>query len=556
MTNFVCPFAQLLPMILATAMIGLADPASRAAAPADFAGQYRNDQMSVELNPAPGGSFTGVIHLGANAFPLQAQLDGGQLKGSFKSRGYAYEFTATRSGDQLNLSSGGRTHVLQREDPAPSNPLGGGEPPPPSNPLAEAAALPDRTAAPARPGQGAADPLPGYDLLASAGTGRALFAQKPGIRSAKEGVLSALRDLRQLYDGKPEVSGGFGDTNDKQCQGSFTAREKGQQVKGTVLCGVGENGAAITIVYDRADAPPAEVAALLGALPSPAKWVTHPLPAGSGTIQLPSDWKIKQSTQLGTVIAEGPQGQLVGLGVGAEVVDPRSFIAAQVRANGSMLVAPSTDPVTALRNLAPQLSNMSVRAGGPPIQLNRILTNAPAQAQIPGGQAAWITCSLTKGTGRNAVQEREIALLECYPVGQLAWGLYTSYACGPEATFDRDLPVMVRIAQSWKLNDQAVTSNSRQMIDAQNRRFAAFEDSMKAKNQAFDSYMQSVRNAERVRERSNADFDEIIRGYRTVEDTQTGDRTDVDLGWSKEIVDKLNEKEGFNRYKEIPLRDQ
>jgi hypothetical protein len=50
--------------------------------------------------------------------------------------------------------------------------------------------------------------------------------------------------------------------------------------------------------------------------------------------------------------------------------------------------------------------------------------------------------------------------------------------------------------------------------------------------------------------------DEIIRGYRTVEDTQTGYHKDVDLGYSKEIVDKLNEKEGYNRYKEIPLRDQ
>jgi hypothetical protein len=134
--------------------------------------------------------------------------------------------------------------------------------------------------------------------------------------------------------------------------------------------------------------------------------------------------------------------------------------------------------------------------------------------------------------------------------------LYTSYAAGPESSFDRDLPVMVQIGQSWKLNDQTVMSNSRQMIDNQNRNFAAFQASMKAKNAAFDSYMASVRNAERVRERSNADFDEIIRGYRTVEDTQTGYRTSVDLGYSKEIVDKLNEKEGYSRYKEIPLRDQ
>jgi hypothetical protein len=398
--------------------------------------------------------------------------------------------------------------------------------------------------------------LAGYDLLASVGSGRALFAQKTAIPSAKEGVLAALRELKNIFDEKPAISGAFGDATDKQCQTSFTTKLKGQAIKGTVLCGVGEKGAAISVVYDHADAPASEWADLIAALPTATKWVTHPLPGGSGTIQLPADWKITQSTQLGSVIANGPSGQTVGLGIGAEVVDPRSFIAAQVRANGSMLVAPFSDPVTALKNLVPQLSSMSQRAGGPAIQLNRIITNSPASAQIPGGQAAWITSSLTKGSGPKAIVEREIALLECYPVGPMAWGFYTSYASGPEVSFDRDLPTMLQIAQSWKLNDQAVMSNSRQMIDAQNRSFAAFQDSMKAKNEAFDRYMQSTRNAERVRERSNANFDEIIRGYRTVADTQTGYRKDVDLGYSKQIVDKLNEKEGYNRYKEIPLRDQ
>jgi hypothetical protein len=94
------------------------------------------------------------------------------------------------------------------------------------------------------------------------------------------------------------------------------------------------------------------------------------------------------------------------------------------------------------------------------------------------------------------------------------------------------------------------------MIDAQNQSFAAFEKSMQAKNEAFDRFMESARNSEKVREKCNANFDEVIRGTRTVEDTETGERKAVDLGWSKDIVDKLNEKAGYNRYKEIPLRDQ
>lgn len=520
----------------------------------EFPGKYRNDQMSLEVLPPQNGSYTGTIHWGATDYPFRARLEGTQLHGTFTSQGFQYRFTARPEDSALVLESGGRTHLLKRQEVAPLNPLSA-DPAVPENPLATAPEPKPAMAGTASTGA-AVGGLAGYDLLTSRGTGRAFFAQKPTVRSAKEGALAALRDLRALFDEKPALAGAFGDEKDKQCQASFTAKLKGQAVKGSVLCGVGDKGAAVSIVFDRADAPPAEVASLVGSLPVLNQWVTHPLPGGSGTVQLPADWKITQSSQLGTVIAEGPAGQSVGLGVGAEVVDPHSFIAAQVRANGTMLVAPYADPVTTLKNITPQLSSMSQRRGGPPITLNRIITNSPAQAQIPGGQAAWITCALTKGTGPSSVAVREIALLECYPVGPMGWGLYTSYATGPDATFDRDLPIMMQIAQSWKLNDQNVMNNSRQMIDAQNRNFAAFQASMKAKNEAFDGYMESLRNADRVRERSNADFDEIIRGYRTVEDSQTGYRKEVDLGYSKEIVDKLNEKEGYNRYKEIPLRDQ
>ncbi len=401
-----------------------------------------------------------------------------------------------------------------------------------------------------------APPIQGYSVLAAAGTGRTLFTAKPGVRSAKQGALAALRDLAGVFDAKPVVSAAFGDEQDKQCYGSFTAQQQHQPVKGFIICGIGDHGAAITVVYHPAEAPAPEQAKLMAALPVPSEWVTHPLPGGSGTIQLPPDWKITQSSALGSVAAEGPKGQEVGLGIGAEVVDPRSFIAAQVRANGSMLVAPFSDPETALKNLAPQLSRMSERRGGPALRLDKIISTSPATAQLPNGQAAWILSAWTKMTRGASEPTRELAVIECYPVGYLAWGLFASYGSGPEATFDHDLVTMMQIAKTWKLNDQMVMNNSQQMINAQNRGFAAFEQSMKAKNDAFDSYMQSVRNSETAREKSNADFDEIIRGYRTVEDTATGNRTDVNLGYSKQIVDKLNEHAGYGRYKEIPLRDQ
>ena len=78
---------------------------------------------------------------------------------------------------------------------------------------------------------------------------------------------------------------------------------------------------------------------------------------------------------------------------------------------------------------------------------------------------------------------------------------------------------------------------------------------MKDKNDAFDHYRESMHNNEVVRTRSNADFDEVIRGYRTMEDTASGNRTTVDLGHIDNVVDKLNEGDP-GRYRQIPLRDE
>jgi len=398
--------------------------------------------------------------------------------------------------------------------------------------------------------------LTGYDVLASAGEGRTLFVLKAGVHSAKEGVLAALHDFRAAFDDKLVIGGAFGDIKDRQCQGAFMAKLKGQPAQGTVFCGVGDNGAAITVVYHRKDAPVQEVAKLMGALPTPVQWVEHKLPGGSGTLKLPSDWKILSSSALGSVSASGPSGQIIGLGIGAQVTSPNSFLAPQARASGMALVAPFSDPVTAVKNLSPQWSAMSQKQGGPAITLNRIITNSPATAQLPNGQAAWIYSAVTRGTGPQAVPVRELAIVECYPVSPIGWGILLSFGSAPDSSFDTDLPIMMQIAQAWKLNDQAISANSQAMINAQQQNFAAIQRSMDAKNAAFDSFRRSMRNSERVREQGNADFLEVIHGYRTVENTDTGYRQEVDLGNSKRIVDKLNERVGYQRYKEVPLRDQ
>ena len=58
-----------------------------------------------------------------------------------------------------------------------------------------------------------------------------------------------------------------------------------------------------------------------------------------------------------------------------------------------------------------------------------------------------------------------------------------------------------------------------------------------------------------IQSRAAADFDETIRGYRTVEDTRTGQRFSVDLGRVHDFVERRNARDP-GRFREIPLRDE
>jgi hypothetical protein len=64
-----------------------------------------------------------------------------------------------------------------------------------------------------------------------------------------------------------------------------------------------------------------------------------------------------------------------------------------------------------------------------------------------------------------------------------------------------------------------------------------------------------MQNQELQSEKSFADVDEGIRGYRKVYDTQTGEESDVNLGDVNGVVNSLNEADP-GRYVQVPLRDE
>jgi hypothetical protein len=418
----------------------------------------------------------------------------------------------------------------------------------------------------------------GYSVAVSTDAGKKLVAHKAEAKSVPTALGSTLQDLSLWFDAKPVAKGAFADAKEQRRGGApFTATLKGQPVKGLIYCVTGQQGADITVTYCRADAPASEWTKLSGDTNAPAGAAAagipmheYAFPDGTGSIQLPEGWKTSAQTVIHGVRVEGSAGQTVSLGVNFTVNTPDSFIiknqiqmAAEARQMRlpppkpiEMLVAPYTEPATALKNLIPQLSQLSQRHGGPGITLDKILeTPKPAQAAFSNGRAAAIYFAFTKTTGGTPAPYRARGQYESWMLGEGAWYLYVSEAAAPDATFDKDWPVMLAIATSLKTGPQAVQRATGRAIDAQNANFNAMQRAHATQQAAFDDYFKSMQRNSVIRERSAIDFDEVIRGARTVEDTRTGYRTSVDLGNVDQIVDKLNERDP-GRYVQIPLRDE
>jgi hypothetical protein len=429
-----------------------------------------------------------------------------------------------------------------------------------ANPLATATQNPSEIPA------SDADPTSaGYTLLATTDTGSSILTQKPDITTVPSAILAALHDLTHILDSKPQVQGAFADAQQQHRGGAtFTGSLKGQPIKGTIICGIGDKGAAITILYAHIDAPIADIAKLTAALSSDNQLQDQSIGDGAGTVSIPPTWKITNSNNLGTVMIDGPDQQKIFLGLGMEIITPDSVAAVaqrqlaeagQLTPATRMLVAPYTAPLDALKNLMPQLSDMSTNNNGPAFTLDQILQSDTVAAQIPNGQATRIYYASTNTQNNQTIKMRNWAQMECYPIGNGTWAILWSQVSGPDATFDRDLPTMIAISKSWKLNDSVVMEHGNQNVAASNARFAAFEASQKETQDTFDNYLHSIQHNSLLTDRTNTDFDEVIRGYRTIEDTQTGDHASADLGNVNEIVNSLNEHDP-GRYIQIPLRDE
>jgi hypothetical protein len=284
-------------------------------------------------------------------------------------------------------------------------------------------------------------------------------------------------------------------------------------------------------------------------VPAPVKWEDARLPDGSGSLKLPTGYRITGANK-GAVDIVGPEGQSVELGLAYPVNTPQveqawlaqqAQIGMQPRPSGLPVAPFPQSAAQAVQVMLPNLNRAIAAAGGNPLEIVHIddLGQIPNAAGV-GGMLHIVADQTDRQ--RNRTRFHSLAYVLASAIGDGRWLYYYSYVSAPESTFERDVPVMTQIWASWKVDDRVL--RERLAKAAENFREA---NEIQARGRI---------DAQKVRDNANADFDEVIRGYRTVEDTQTGERREANLGYVDDVVRKMNEKEGYERYKAIPLRDQ
>jgi hypothetical protein len=96
----------------------------------------------------------------------------------------------------------------------------------------------------------------------------------------------------------------------------------------------------------------------------------------------------------------------------------------------------------------------------------------------------------------------------------------------PEETFKQGFPVMQAILNSLKENAAAINAKGA----AERKQADQIVDRTCKLTAATDATIDRMRRQQLQADRSFADVDEGIRGYRKVSDTQTGQEADVNLG--------------------------
>lgn len=369
----------------------------------------------------------------------------------------------------------------------------------------------------------------------ASGTGDLLYGGMSGT-DAKAALFAALNALAGNFDAAPHVLGAMATANNDEAQALIDGVRDGQPIRGIGFAETDGSQCVVAVVYDRADNFATSSADLVHlaqqTLPAsngtPAVQLQHITLSDGSTLDLPSGWTAEPKNG-GAVGGTGPQGSF-DLGQAMEVYTPEAAAYyAQPYGARAPLVSAYGDPGRELQELWAQFK----------------IVQAPDDIQIiERTPLPW----WTSGPGEllhvrgpmNGSDTECVAEVLTSQSGGGKWMYYYSGVASNQSTFSQNLPTLMKIWQSWKTDDHIF--QERLMNAANSLRECG------RIIQAANAFRQDAM------ERSSIAWDHVVRSTWPIEDQQTHSRyvapQDVNAA-----VSKLNESEGYNRWRVVPFEE-
>ncbi|HXG91637.1 MAG TPA: hypothetical protein VNN73_04625 [Blastocatellia bacterium] len=370
------------------------------------------------------------------------------------------------------------------------------------------------------------------------GSGRVLTGSfSSNARSATDALTAILGSLGSDYfDSRPTATGAFCNNEETLAQALFKATLNNVPVRGVAAVMLTGSGGYATVVFDKPESFRDSFPRLIRQVDTgssgigsgigrrgPAQLQRHALGDGSGEVGLPSGWQL-QPTAGGTVMAVGPERQGVVLG-GMNAVSTNPALSGQ---SAGLLFAAYSNPQQVLVDVMPQISQGT--------RIEQIIESVDAGDLLgAGGQSAYI--HYRASTQYGSYEGLALIIMGPSQAGlDYLWSCFYSFVTAPAAIFKQELPTLLAIWNSWKLNGQYLAG--RLMEAAQTMRSTS------------EIITQAGQARDEVYAKANEAWSEVLRGQATVEDVQTGGRGKADINDAYYIV-----QSDPTKYRIVPLSD-
>lgn len=355
------------------------------------------------------------------------------------------------------------------------------------------------------------------------GSGQLVFAQFPSSqRTASTTMREFLGYMQGYFDSPPQFLGAVGDQQDKVVQAMWHGTFRGQPVRGVATVALGSSDGIFAMLFDQPQlfaGSYARLAKQLGNMmprsvqgggggggADAVNWSRQTTGDRSAAATVPQGWRVTGCVN-GALDIVGPNNQAIELGLAFPI-----FTSALPGYRG--LMAPYMKPIQALA-LYESNNDYNTYRRSPPSTFGRIVETTPVQN--PNGQGMYILQEVANNQGRRKV----LAMVLTSQVAQNEWLLYISFVASSQDSFAHDLPIMMKIWGSWKVDDRVFQQRMQQALANMRETSNILSSISKSQSGVYDNI--------------NTAMDMVIRGHWPVENTETGSRVELEQNTATEL---------------------